>query len=158
MTAEAVTPPEKVMISDEAWAELVRKTRSRKATEKSEFRLQCEKTYETFGHGVQLPDPTEMTAGQFARSEFFGEVPQGMFYRWNVPDPANAGQTIRIQGWWFADGTWIGLAHDYWASTVRFFRGALCDHEYRSLPQRWNCYHERICVTCGHYDAVDSSG
>ncbi|NLX50037.1 MAG: hypothetical protein GXY82_09270 [Methanospirillum sp.] len=156
MTAEAVSPPGRVTISDEAWAELVRKTRARKATEKSEFTLRCEETYTVFGNGI--PEPTELTIAEFARSGFFSQVPAGMFYRWNVPDPATPGQTIRVQSWWFADGTWIGMAHDYWASTVRFFRGALCDHQYRSLPQRWNCYHEAICVKCGHFDAYDSSG
>lgn len=164
MTAEAVTPAEtvrpdaRVFLTDEEWADLVRKTRARKSNEKSEFRLLCEETYEKFQHKIPLPEPKELTTGQFAQSGFFSEVPEGMFYRWDVLDPANPGKTVTIQGWWFDDGKWIGLAHHYWDGTVRFFRGAICEHQYRSLPQRWNCYHEAICVKCGHYDAYDSSG
>lgn len=164
MTTEAVTPVdtvrpvERVVLTDEEWVELVRKTRARKSNEKSEFRLLCEETYQEYGCRVPLPNVTEMTAKQFARSAFFSECIAGRIYRSGVPDPVNPEKTITIMGWWYGDGKWIGLSHDYWAGTVRYWHGFLCEHQYRSLPQRWNCYHEAICVKCGHYDAYDSSG
>jgi len=156
MTAEAVIPSELVTRTDDAWAELVVTTRSRKSTEKSEFRKLCEETYQEYGGRVPLPEAKEMTVREFARSAFFSECISGRIYRSNVPDPADPEKTITIHGWWYDDGKWIGLSHDYWAGTVRYFRGALCEHQYKSLPQRWNCYHEAICVKCGHYNAYDS--
>ena len=162
MTTEAVTSAEaspsveRVVITDEEWADLVRTTRARKAYEKSEFRLRCEETYREYGCRVPLPNVTEMTVQEFARSGFFSQCIAGRIYRSDVPDPSNPGKTITIMGWWYEDGTWIGLSRDYWVGTVRYWRGCLCDHQYRGLPQRWNCYHESICVKCGHYDAYDS--
>lgn len=64
---------------------------------------------------------------------------------------------MEIRGYWFHDGSGVGMSFDYWAGKVRWFRFSLCEHENEVIGSS-NCYREYRCKKCGYEHAVDSSG
>jgi hypothetical protein len=63
-----------------------------------------------------------------------------------------SGLAAEVRGEYFTRGGESGYRY-----TPRFYRFALCEHEYEVTVRRM-CYRESTCKLCGHVDVVDSSG
>ena len=114
------------------------------------------------------PNFREVTAEEIAQSDFFTYSPVIYFFRQIDPKrvswPEKHFLSVRFFG--MSDGTGYGIAQDYWAKKIRWFRYG-CDHTYVEKSQDWcrerdithfgMCYHVYECSKCKHVIAQDSS-
>jgi hypothetical protein len=108
------------------------------------------------------PGLREITAAEFAQSSFFVFPPVWVEYRQITRGDVYKGP-IKLFG--LSNGTWFGIANDYWAKTVRYFAFG-CAHTYAELtPEQarqighshfGGCYHVLRCTRCEHVTSYDS--
>lgn len=118
------------------------------------------------------PNFTEITAEEFARSGFFTWCKVGMEHRQIMPDRIGNSKMLNpitngvlgISLFYMNHGENFGIANDYWANKVRYFKFADCFHDWKEISAKeagkpsLNCYHYCKCSKCGASWEYDSSG
>lgn len=120
------------------------------------------------GFNDSPPGFTEITSEEFARSGFFTWCKVGMEFRQILPDRikqhfmlTEVKTILGITLFYMNHGEHYGIANDYWASKVRYFKFAECFHTYRdiSVPANHRSgIHVAKCIKCGsewEYDTSD---
>jgi hypothetical protein len=115
------------------------------------------------------PNFKEITEEEFAQSMFFTYSPEYTEYRQILLDPdSKRKEALSVKLYFFFDGNGFGMANDYWAKKVRYFRFKKCDHKAvelspvearkKGIVHHGNCYHVLECSKCGYIHSYDSSG
>jgi len=103
------------------------------------------------------PNFKEITEGEFSRSYFMTYSPE--FVEWRqIRDDSKKTFTHQtsIHLFYYYDGTGLGIVCEFWNNKVRYFKFALCEHEYTEENIRM-CLHKYTCKKCGYSKTVDSS-
>jgi hypothetical protein len=123
------------------------------------------------GYNHPPPGFTEITAEEFAQSGFFTWCKEGVEFRQIMSDNVDPKKLLSpIKGclsitlFYMNHGDNYGICSDYWDKKVRYFKFAVCFHEYQEISSAeagkpaFNCYHYCKCSKCGHQWEYDSSG
>ena len=135
------------------------------------------------------PNFKEISEAEFSQSKFFVYSPEYVEYRQIDPKQISPKEKyfLGVRLFYFFDGTGLGMAHDYWAKKVRYFKFTKCEHDTEELSGHvaakyvvvhdvfpptsrlakpgeqgvshfGNCYHVYRCKKCGFIESVDTSG
>lgn len=112
------------------------------------------------GYNDAPPNMVEITPEEFAQSGFFTWCHTARENR-QVCDRNNRSKPMMpLMLFYMNHGDNYAMSHDYWAKKVRYFKFALCYHDYKEIApsQPWACWHTEKCTKCGHTWSYDSSG
>lgn len=116
------------------------------------------------------PGLTEITAEEFAQSGFFTWCKVGQEFRqvcrgidqtkMLTPFP----DMLSLTMFYMNHDANFAIAQDYWGKKVRYFKFAVCYHDWKEITaaeagkRAMNCYHYCKCSKCGASHEYDSSG
>jgi hypothetical protein len=111
------------------------------------------------------PNFKEITEKEFAQSFLWNWAPAKQERRQisreelrgcGIEHPPNQGM-LGVLMFWHADKTGVAMSADWWAGKLRFFKFAVCLHDFTG-EKLGNCYYRHTCKKCGYSHTVDSSG
>ena len=110
--------------------------------------------HSTFHIFNTLPNARPCTERDILRSKLFITSPYGIIS--NVEIRSENGSINYVKGFFFWDGSWIGMSGHWSDPHITWWMGAICEHDYEVHENHNTCQHSKTCKKCGYTETWGS--
>ena len=111
------------------------------------------------GYNSFPPNMKKVTMKEFVQSKFFHWDAKKSDWRQVTekhPIFNPKGGFFHLMIFWYYDGTYVAMHDDFWAGTIDYYNGCICEHDNEAVTIG-RCLTRYTCKKCGFVEEVDSS-